>query len=396
MTPSASSEVTGRIVGVDVARCLALVGMMATHILPGVVDGRVPLLQQLAGGRASALFAVLAGTSLVLVAGRRTPLLGRAWKGMAAATAVRALLIGLIGLVLGHSSSGIAVILVYYAVLFVVAVPFMRLSTRSLVAVTAGWVLLAPALSHLLRGRLPPPSYDVPSFASLGAPVTLARELLLTGYYPVLTWVPFVLTGMVLGRLDLRSNRTTALLAAFGGWAVVVAWTVSDALTAQPAVRAELVGSFTGEGWKGDLSTTLTHGLHGVTPPGSAWWLAVRAPHTGTTFDLLMTTGSACLVLAACLVLGRLLPRVCAVVFGAGALTLTLYTFHVLLRGDGLWDGDDMATFVGHTALVLAIGAAFRGSGQRGPLETLVGTASAEVRKAVETRADRVGSHDTS
>lgn len=395
MTASTSNHGSGRVVGIDVARCLALVGMMATHILPGVVDGRVPLLQQLAGGRASALFAVLAGASLVLVAGRRTPLLGAVWKGMAAGTAVRALLIGVIGLVLGHVSSGIAVILVYYAVLFVVAVPFMRLSHRSLVALTAVWVLLAPVLSHLLRDRLPPPSYDVPSFASLGAPVTLARELLLTGYYPVLTWLPYVLAGMVIGRLDLRSNRTAALAAAFGSWAVVVAWTVSDALTAQPGVRAELIRSFTGEGWEGNLSTTLTQGLHGVAPTGSAWWLAVRAPHTGTTFDLLMTMGSACLVLAACLLLGRLLPRVCAVAFGAGALTLTLYTLHVLLRGDGLWDGDDMATFVGHTALVLAIGAGIRGSGQRGPLETLVGVASTKVRKAVEARADRVGSHDT-
>ena len=70
-----------RVVGVDVARCLALLGMMATHILPGVVDGDVPLGFQLAAGRASALFAVLAGVSLVLVGGRE-PLRGRAWTGM--------------------------------------------------------------------------------------------------------------------------------------------------------------------------------------------------------------------------------------------------------------------------------------------------------------------------
>lgn len=377
---------TGRVVGVDVARCLALLGMMATHILPGVVDGEVPLLQQLAGGRASALFAVLAGTSLVLVAGTRTPVGGRDWQAMAAGTAVRAALIGLIGLLLGEARSGIAVILVYYAVLFVVAVPFLRLSTGWLVGVTAGWLVLAPVLSHLVRDRLPPTTYDVPSLESLAAPVTLVRELTLTGYYPVFSWLPFVLAGMVIGRLDLRSTRTAAGLAAFGVWAVTVSRVISDALLALPDVRAELVRTFTGTGWQGDLSTTLAHGLYGVTPTGSGWWLAVRAPHTATPFDLLMTIGSACLVLAVCLVLGRLLPRVCSVVFGAGALTLTLYAAHVLARSKGLWDADTMATLLGQSAVVLVVGAAVRWRGHRGPLEVLVGEVSTGARNQVADR----------
>jgi uncharacterized membrane protein len=70
------TDVTKRVVGVDVARALALVGMMATHILPGLEQGQVSFSHQLAAGRASALFAVLAGVSLVLVAGRRTPIHG--------------------------------------------------------------------------------------------------------------------------------------------------------------------------------------------------------------------------------------------------------------------------------------------------------------------------------
>ncbi|MGH3372444.1 MAG: heparan-alpha-glucosaminide N-acetyltransferase domain-containing protein, partial [Nocardioidaceae bacterium] len=68
---------TGRVVGLDVARAVALVAMMATHILPGVDSSGVTLTQQVAGGRASALFAVLAGVSLALMTGRRAPLRGR-------------------------------------------------------------------------------------------------------------------------------------------------------------------------------------------------------------------------------------------------------------------------------------------------------------------------------
>jgi hypothetical protein len=375
-----------RVVGVDVARCLALLGMMATHILPGFVEGEVTVAQQVAGGRASALFAVLAGTSLVLVAGSRSPIRGRAWQGMLAGTLVRATLIGLIGLLLGHLETGIAVILVYYAVLFVVAIPFLALGTRTLVAVTAAWILVAPVVSHLWRQSLPGPSYQVPSFDSFEAPLTLLRELVVTGYYPVLTWVSYVLVGILVGRLDLRSWRSAGWLVAVGAWGMVLAWAVSDALVGRPGVRAELIASYTGLAWKGDLDATLTNGLYGVTPTGSPWWLAVRAPHSGTTFDLLMTIGSACLVLGVCLVLGRLLPRLSAVVFGAGALTLSLYTLHVVLRTEGWWDGDDLATYLGQAALVLTIGAAFRVAGRRGPLEFLVGEASGGVRSVVTRR----------
>lgn len=380
----------GRVVGVDVARCLALLGMMATHILPSTVDGEVVLAHQVAAGRASALFAVLAGLSLALVAGQRQPVRGSSWRGMAAGTAVRAAVIGFVGLLLGEVASGIAVILVYYAVLFVVAVPFMALRTPVLLAVTAAWIVLSPVVSHWLRDRTAMTSYEVPSFASFEAPSELVRDLLLTGYYPVLTWVSYVLVGLLLGRLDLRDGRSALLLASVGGAVALLAWRFSDRLLGRADVRAELIRTFEGAGWRGDLGTTLTDGLYGVAPTGSPWWLVVRAPHTGTTFDLLMTIGSALLVLAGCLVLGRLAPRVLSVVFGAGAMTLTLYTLHVVLRADGLWDGDDTTTFLGQAALVLAIGAAFRWGGRRGPLETLTGALSKGARRAAGRTVDRV------
>lgn len=377
---------SGRVVGVDVARAVALVGMMATHILPGLEDGEVSLSHQLAAGRASALFAVLAGVSLVLVAGRRTPLRGAAWQGMLVGTLVRASLLGVVGLVIGGVDSGIAVILVYYAVLFVVAVPFLALRTGPLLATALAWAVLAPLASHWLRDRVAATTYAVPSVDSLATPGALVRELLLTGYYPVLTWLPYVLAGAVIGRLDLRAAATAGKLATVGAGAVAVSWLASDALVGRPGVRAELVRTFDGAGWRGDLGTTLASGLYGVTPTDSAWWLAVRAPHSGTTFDLMMTTGSACLVLAVSLLVGRALPRVCSVLFGAGAMTLTLYSLHVVLRADGWWDDDDLATFLGQVGLVLGIGAVFRWGGHRGPLEVLLGELSTGARNAVSGR----------
>jgi uncharacterized membrane protein len=116
-----------RVVGVDVARALALLGMMATHMLPGRIGFDVPWPQQLAGGRASALFAVLAGVSVALVSGRERPVRGRQRYAAGVRLGIRALLIGVVGLGLGTLDSGIAVILTYYAVLFVIGLPFLGL-----------------------------------------------------------------------------------------------------------------------------------------------------------------------------------------------------------------------------------------------------------------------------
>jgi hypothetical protein len=375
--------VTGRVVGVDVARCVALLGMMATHVLPPVVDGEVTLAHQVAAGRSSALFAVLAGVSLVLVGGSRAPVRGPAWRAAYAGLATRAGLIGFLGLLLGDVRSGIAVILVSYAVFFLLAGPFLAMRTRWVLLTAVGWALLAPVVSFLLRPGLPDPTYLVPSTASLLHPVGLVLDLLVTGYYPALTWMPYLLLGIVVGRLDLGGTRARLGLIAGGTAAVVTSILVADGLTAPAGVRAALARTAEEPGWQGDLRTTLGHGLYGTVPTGSPWWLAVRAPHTGTTLDLLMTGGSACVVLAACLAVGELAPQGCRVLFGAGAMTLTLYSLHVASRAQGLWDADGWPTYLGQVAVVLLVGAAYAVARRRGPLEVLAGEAARAARASV-------------
>lgn len=386
-----------RVVGIDVARGLALLGMMATHILPGIRDGEVTTIQQVAGGRSSALFAVLAGVSLVLLAGTRRPLRGRMWLDMQVAILVRALLIGAVGLYLGSLETNIAVILVYYAVFFVLAAPLLALTTRWLVAVAAVSLVLGPPLSFALRSGLPPPTYAVPEPASLGDPTALLRELLLTGYYPAATWLPYLVVGMVVGRLDLRSTAVALRVAATGVAAVVVSWWAAATYLARPGVRGALVASFEGPGWAGDLDTTLAEGLYGVTPTGSWSWLLVQAPHTGSWLDLLGTIGSALAVLGLCVALGLELHRLpgrlgttasrtLGVVFGAGAMTLTLYSLHVFLRQQGWWDGTARGDYLGQVALVLVVGALVRLAGTRGPLEAVVGRLATAARRVAGGR----------
>lgn len=351
----------GRLVGLDVARCLALLGMVATHVLQErTPEGDLAFGQWLAGGRASALFAVLAGVSLALITGGREPVRGRERTRRSLGLAARALLIAVLGLVLGGVDSGLAVILTYYGVLFLLGLPFVGLGARALGLLAAGWVLLGPVVSHLLRPELPFPRGLSPTFGQLADIGPLASELLLTGYYPAVPWLAYLLAGMALGRADLRNPRLLAALGV-GGLALAVAATrLSHALT-DPAVRDQVAG-----------------GMYGTTPADGDWsWLLHVAPHSGTPFDFAQTIGSAVAVIAGCLLLERALPEpgvvFLAVLFGAGAMTLSLYSLHVLLRTPTLWPHDDPDSYVWHVLVLLAIGLGYAALGRRGPLEAAVG-----------------------
>lgn len=379
----------GRLVGIDLARCLALLAMMATHLLEQRdPDGSLSASAWLFSGRASALFALLAGLSLALLTGRTRPLRGRARASRSAGLAVRALLIALVGLALGEVDSGIAVILTHYGLLFLLGLLVVGLGARSLALLAAAWVVLAPVLAQAVRPVLPPRGYASPSFEQLAEPGRLLSELLFTGYYPMASWFAYLLVGLALGRLDLASlsRRTLVLLALAGGALAVTTTWVSHRLTAREDVLSALLPAVTAR--RGPevaalrLREQVDGGLYGQTPVEGPWqWLLVVAPHSTTPFDLAQTIGSALLVVALCLLLVRLLPtpgvEVLAVASGAGAATLSLYTLHVLMTSDVLWPSDSPDGTAVQYVVVLGVGAMLSATGRRGPLEAAVARVSA-------------------
>ncbi len=371
MTPVAgASGSSARLVGVDAARCVALLGMMATHVLAEIdPDGSVSTSQWLFGGRASALFAVLAGVSLALVARR-----AQSHVRLAAAVAVRGLLVALLGLALGELETAIAVILTYYGVMFVLVTPFLALRARVLLPLAAAWAVVMPLVSHAVRPSLPERQYASPAFDQLAEPTRLVSELLLTGYYPALPWLAYLLLGLGLGRLDLRAPRVQAVLAAAGLAVAVGATLVSDALVARSDLTAaELDG--------------LEFGVPGSTPTDDRAWLLVHAPHSATPFDLAQTGGGAAFVLGALLLLVSAVraatsygERVVAIVTGAGAMTLTLYSLHVVMRTERVWPAEEPDTYVWHVLVVVWVGTVFAVLRRRGPLEWLVGLVPRAIR----------------
>lgn len=384
-TSAPTSAGAHRLVGVDLARTVALVGMIATHVLDGRTDtGELTFVQGLAGGRASALFAVLAGVSIALVSGGPEPLRGRALRRTTTGLAARAVLVAAIGLLLGQLDTGLAIILAYYGVLFWLVLPFLRLRAGALAALAALWVVLAPVVSHLVRPELPERVYESPDLARLGDPGPLLADLLLTGFYPALPWLAYLLAGMALGRVDLRGARVPYRLVGAGLVLAVLATATSRLLTSMAEVRSALVPSRVTT--HDEVLLLLADSRHGSTPTGGAWeWLLVVSPHSATPFDLAQTIGSAMVVLGLALGAVAVMPRpgrrVLVLLAGAGTIPLTLYTLHVVMRTSAVWPDETPDTFGWHVAVVLGLGAAFAAGGWRGPLEWLVGWPGRRLRR---------------
>jgi len=373
-----------RLGGIDAARGLALLAMMATHVLATFESDRqlTPTWIGLAfSGRASALFAVLAGVGLALSTGKQQPLEGPELRGARRGIALRALVIGAVGLSLGSLEVNIAIILVHYALLFLCVLPFVGLGVKRLIALAAAWILAAPVLAYLLRPWLlsadPPLRLEHnPSWEDLAAPARLLGDLFLTGYYPVLQWIAYLLVGLAVGRMALSKAAAPFLLLVAGTAVGVFAKWFGIALMEDWGGRQALEAELADPAYP--LDSLLQVNLAGVNQSGSVWWLATSAPHGGTTLDLLHTSGTAAAVIGLCLLLGRLgewleldllLP-----VRGIGAMTLSLYTAHLCvmaaLHNQPLPSGWTVEGVYWAQALgMLLVGAIFAVLAWRGPLE---------------------------
>ena len=378
-----------RLTGLDLARCLALLGMVATHVLAErTPTGDLAAVQWLAGGRASALFALLAGVGLALATGGRAPVAGRELAARSAGVVVRALLVAAVGLQLGGLDSGLAVILASYGAAFLLAVPFLGWSARRLLLAGGAWVVVGPVLLQLLRPGLAARGVESPDWSFLADPGRLLSELLVTGYYPALAWVAYVLLGLGVGRLDLRGRRVPALLVAVGAAVAVVATVVSSVLVHTAAVSRALLADRPDTRGVDGLLDQVSTGMFGSTPADGSWaWLLVVAPHSSTPLDLAQTAGSAVLVVGLCLLVVAALPapagRAVAVLGGAGAATLSLYTLHVWLHTEAVWPADGPEGFRSHVLVLLALGAVLAALGVRGPLEAVVRSCSDAAAAAV-------------
>lgn len=409
--------------GLDVARALAVLGMVGAHVGEA---GSFELLDPsswagIVHGRSSILFAVLAGVSIALMTGRHAPLAKDALPQARLRLLGRGAAIFLIGILLELLNTPIAVILTVYGILYVAVIPFLGWSVRRLLIASA---VLAVAGPPLLAGLQ----------AVLLAPSAPGLDLVLFGTYPITVWLAFVLAGMALGRLRPERIRTAVgclvagvVLCAAGAGLGALGHLADDDLAYTGAYDDAASFSWTDDGVGGygvpadDLDFTGKvcddFGDGWVTcypedggeasfiedPAGSEFgdeggWasylqqvadaqplvamrdaITAADPHSGGTAEILGSGGFALAVIAVCLLLSRPLRWVLLPFAALGSMPLTAYSAHVvsvfvmaapmgMVSGDAVWGICCIALLVLTTLWAMLFG--------RGPLERLVGRAA--------------------
>jgi uncharacterized membrane protein len=276
---------TARLAGVDVARGVAVLGMITAHVGYADPDPWSPTgWLAVADGRSAALFATLAGASLGLTSGGPSPVVGADRRLARARIAARAAALAAVGYVLVDLGTPVAVILPGYALMFVLALPLLGAPVRLLAPLAGSAAVLGPVIVAAGGGRT-------------GAG-TDPRSLLVSGYYPAVVWTAYVLAGLAAGRLPLARRAVQARLLLLGAALAVLGYG--------------------------------TAALRPWAPPVAGPYL-VATPHANTTTEVVGNLGVALAVLAACLLLAAAGParRALAPLTATGATALTVYAVHI-------------------------------------------------------------------
>ena len=334
-----------RIAGIDLARGLAVLGMLAAHLLTteDFLLDRPDTWLAIVDGRSSILFATLAGVSIGLVTGGRTPLPPASLRIARVRLVVRGSAVWMLGLLLVATGVPIFVILPAYGILFLLASTMVSLRARVLLPLAGVLALVMPFAQAWLDA--------LPIWATEAG---MALSYATGWHYPFPVWIAFVLAGMGVARAGIL--RTSVQL-----------WTLAS------GVALAVVG----------------YGLAGVSGAsrgdeftyGGALWTA--RPHSSGLLEVIGSGGFALAVIALCVLVCRTpLTWITLPLRAVGAMPLTAYTVQVLI-----WWGIALALFgdprdgaafreldpfwpmtvgivVGATAWALLVG--------RGPLEWMV------------------------
>ncbi len=326
-----------RIAGIDLARGLAVIGMIAAHVLwlEDFDFADAVTWVSVAEGRSSILFATLAGVSIGLVTGGRRPLPAADLRVARGRLAVRAALLWLLGMWLIATGVPVYVILPAYAILFLLALPLLTLRARTLFVIAGAVALVMPFVQAAIDAL---PFWSTP----VGDLISIA----VGGHYPFPVWIAFVVAGLGAARSGIQRTR----------------------------VQLWLLGA-------GTALAVLGYGLDAAAPSVDPVWTA--EPHSTGLLEVLGSGGFALAVIGACLLLCRtFVTWIVLPVRAVGAMPLTAYTAQLLvwaaIAGVVLGATNDLRGFrdlepfwpmtvslvVGCTAWALLVG--------RGPLEELV------------------------
>ncbi|GAA1231861.1 hypothetical protein GCM10009676_13660 [Prauserella halophila] len=384
----------GRLLGIDVLRALAILGMVWTHfalsgwVSPGQGPETPEVLDWVNGlvhVRSREIFFLLAGVTVALATGGAAPHRGRTLAGSSLRMLVRAVVLLILALVLGELGSWDIQILHYYALWLVLLLPLTLLRARTLF-ITAGVLALVAPVGKLLQNNLNlfEPDMSVmmrlqehQGFSLLLHPGDWLPTLqhVLVGTTPTaqdtIAVLPFLVLGLALGRLDLREHAVRTRLLRTGGATALGAVVVSLAAM-YPFGTAGIVNA-AGEPDAAGNAPAPWQELVTLGSPGPAHTMFSIVEYVGT-MGLIAALLGGLLIAVDRQAWRRLLWPLAAF----GSMALTWYFAHFLILDSSMFTTTQgmpanrtLLAFVVFAAVALAGSVLWRLWAARGPLEFL-------------------------
>ncbi|ALG12919.1 hypothetical protein AOZ06_44110 [Kibdelosporangium phytohabitans] len=360
-----------RLLGVDVVRAIAIIGVFVMHFPmtgwlhagpPAESSGFLRWLNIETSSRAMSLFVLLAGVSIALMTGGSKPHTGRRMTTALLRVAVRAVVLFLISLCIDEFGASV---IAYYAVLLLFLIPFTQLRPRTLFAlstVSVPLVTLYPI--WVFTSHTDWMTAEVPTgLAVLTHPGQwgdyLFSLVFTGGGFQVVYGIPLVLAGLAIGRLDLRSQAVRLRLMLVGAGVAVGACVVS---------------------WVAMYPLGFASTIDETEPPAMPWQALFAMPGERSLYAT-SAVGITFMVGVALLLLGGFLmpadrprwQRALWPLAAAGGMAMTWYAGHfVYLKVIGNPHAFSSTHFLAVVAVTLTVSVLWRRWLQRGPLEWLV------------------------
>lgn len=301
-----SSQSSKRLLALDAIRGLAVIGMYIQHFAlsewSSFVSGNTMILFMLCSGISYTIMIQGMKQKAIELSAIRTRILARS------------VFIDLVGYLILMLNGPFGVVLQAYAMIFLLALPLTKCSTKMLAAISAVSFVACPPL--MLIGM------------SLFEKVVLLRDIA-GGPSSALAWFPVFTAGMVIGRLNLSNATTSVHLAVIG--MIILIPVKFFSLFALPGI------------YKSFCDWLLQ--VYGTSPsipdPYAVWpqntlaplWqmLFIDAPQGGSSFELLIGTGGSLILIATVLLLEKRISWLLKSFAKVGLVSLTLYSIQFII-----------------------------------------------------------------
>lgn len=347
-----TTPTTGRLLALDAVRGLAVIGMLIQHFALQPWNDFV-------SGNTMILFMLCSGISYTLmIQGMKNR--ENEPSTIRARVLARAAFIDVVGYAIMMLNGQFGVVLTAYAMMFLLALPLVKHTAKTLTVIAVAAFILCPPIMligmSLLKGA--GLLYDI-----AGGPGS------------AIAWMPVFITGMVIGRLDLKERKTALRLAGIGA-AVALPVKLFSVL-----VLPGIYQSFCNWLVQFPASTAMpdTYAPWPRNTLAPLWqMLFLDAPQGGSSFELLIGTGGSMILLAAALLLEKNMTRLYRPFAKVGKVALTLYGAHFVLAWILMLCGlnpSALAQFLGGDIVVILVTLAagwILTLRKNGPLETAI------------------------